>query len=346
MTRLQAYLPISTRSTALVLLSLVFVQFTKVKSLGNILKDRAQLYPDPVPCFSLLHNGRDLHGMDGPRHTEVLLSCMSRDYATLNLEEGQENQSKEEEILELSSEPASKQADDPDTSDDDGTLLPILFTRSPARNAQKGSDIVKSGQAFFQGKSSSGANILQGIGEAAAKVQKAAQRKWIKNDDAATAQRQRVTHLLGKEGRIARGPAQAKDIYDHAVKAMDRRWRYTNRRDNARETMRQKGIEIENIGLVNKEMHKRMKNSVQPLPDPDLEATGSKRLEEHHELLAQHVVKLGGYQNPALQAKIQALQGTIPKDPQKKTTAYTTPPPWWTRGRGRVRGGGRFKRFY
>lgn len=141
-----------------------------------------------------------------------------------------------------------------------------ISARSPVRQAQAGTNIAESGRTFgFQGHE--GAAILQGVGE---------------NMRARQHSTQQMADYLGTQMKKAHGNWW--DLKTRQPKADQRQREYEEQQQEAwwtnyRSTQEHKvkvdksvklqGENIKSIGLVNKDMHKRMMANFQPVPNSD-----------------------------------------------------------------------------
>lgn len=153
----------------------------------------------------------------------------------------------------------------------DGTrsfFSPIAI-RSPVREAQKGIDIVESGRTFrgFEGRENVAGDVLQYAGERLKADQAKAKEHVMmarKHEIDAYGDMDIAGHHI-KTGPNAEWKQNAYERWQRSRKVGDLA---SQRGDTALQVVRQKGSDIKNIGLVNKDMRNRMLRVFQPIKNP------------------------------------------------------------------------------
>ena len=152
----------------------------------------------------------------------------------------------------------------PNTYYDSDDLSPAIFVRSPMQPTQEGTSGPKGGRPFqFRGQQ--GTIVLEGVGKRLQAKQKAAEaeragasfaaslaiaRAFSAEEDMRKASKSRDKQNSGKRMRLAWSEYSKQE----------------ERSSQAVETKVQVGQDIKNIGLVNKDLRKRMMQCFQPLP--------------------------------------------------------------------------------
>ena len=144
-----------------------------------------------------------------------------------------------------------------------GDDLPSIFPRSTKRAAQQGANIIESGSSFkFPGES--GVDILTGVGQRLREDQRYAHFETGLASYTFLEENQKIEDAIHTQNREV-DPTRRHMLEDDIQKSWVRRERSIAEADAGRQIQKEKGQDIENIGMVNKKMRRRMKQNFPPL---------------------------------------------------------------------------------